>query len=290
MASLPPLTWLRAFEAAARHLSFTQAAAELNLTQSAISQHVRSLEAALGLTLFVRKTRALQLTEAGSNYLPIVQEAFAILAGGTRALTGGDRGRRLMVTCNLAFSTFWLAPRLGGLLAAHPWLSLNLSTPIWDPQHTEGVPEVEIRFGRSALMPDTAERLAAERAYPVCAPDAAPAMRRWETAPLFDCTGVTANWEAWLSIQQFDLPRSRSISLASTYVIGMTAALHGGGLSMAHDTLAGDLLADGRLERPYGHSVEMPDGYFLLAAPKHEETPAARCFVEWIGKEFARTG
>lgn len=290
MASLPPLTWLRAFEAAARHLSFTQAAAELNLTQSAVSQHVRSLEAALGLTLFVRKTRALQLTEGGSNYLPVVQEAFAILAGGTRALTGGDRGRRLMVTCNLAFSTFWLAPRLGALMAAHPWLSLNLSTPIWEPQHAEGVAEVEIRFGRAALMPGTAERLAVERAYPVCAPDAGPEMRRWETAPLFDTTGVTTNWETWLSSQGFGLPGDRSVTLASTYVVGMTAALHGGGLAMAHDTLALGLLADGRLERPYDRSVEMPEGYFLLASPRHEETPAARTFVAWIGEAFARAG
>ena len=290
MASLPPLTWLRAFEAAARYLSFTQAAAELNLTQSAVSQHVRNLESALGFALFVRKTRALQLTEGGSNYLPVVQEAFDILASGTRAVTGGDRGRRLMVTCNLAFSIFWLAPRLGDLLAAHPWLSLNLSTPIWDPQHTEGVPEVEIRFGRAALMPGTAERLAIERAYPVCAPVAEPAMKTWKTAPLFDCTGMTTNWETWLSSQNQTLPRDRSVNLASTYVVAITAALTGCGLAMAHDTLAVDMLADGRLETPYDHSVEMPDGYFLLAAPKHEETPAARIFVDWIGNQFTGAG
>ncbi|MCY3830717.1 MAG: LysR substrate-binding domain-containing protein [Rhodospirillaceae bacterium] len=205
-------------------------------------------------------------------------------------MTGGDRGRRLMVTCNLSFSTFWLAPRLGALLAAHPWLSLNLSTPIWDQRQAEGVPEVEIRFGRAALMPGTAQRLAVERAYPVCAPDAEPEAKHWETAPLFDCTGVTANWEAWLSSQGFGLPRGRSVTLASTYVVSMTAALNGGGLAMAHDTLARDLLAGGRLERPSEHSVEMPDGYFLLAAPKHEETPAARTFVAWIAEEFALSG
>ena len=289
MASLPPLTWLRAFEAAARHLSFTQAAAELNLTQSAVSQHVRSLEAALGFALFVRRTRALQLTEGGSNYLPVVQEAFGILASGTHALTGGDRGRRLMVRCNLAFAALWLAPRLGALLAAHPWLSLNLSTPIWDPLHGEAAPEVEIRFGRAALMPGTAERLAVERAYPVCTPDAEPALKSWKTAPLFDCAGVMTNWEAWLASRGRTLPKDRSVNLASTYVVAMAAALNGGGLAMAHDTLAQGLLADGRLERPYDHSVEMPEGYFLLAAPKHEETPAARIFVDWIGKELTRS-
>ena len=287
MTNLPPLTWLRAFEAAARHLSFTQAAAELHLTQSAVSQHVRSLESAVGLTLFVRKTRALQLTEGGSNYLPVVQEAFEILAAGTRALTGG-RGRQLCVRSNLAFSTFWLAPRLSPLLQAHPWLSLNLTTPIWDPQHVEGVSEVEIRFGRPALMPDTAKRLATERAYPVCAPDAEPALRDWRTAPLFDCAGVTTNWEAWLASQGHVLPPHRSVNLASTYVVVMTAAMNGAGLSMAHDTLASGLLGDGRLERACDHSVAMPEGYFLLPPARHDETPAARMFVDWIEERFAR--
>ena len=286
MTNLPPLTWLRAFEAAARHLSFTQAAAELNLTQSAVSQHVRSLENAVGLTLFIRKTRALQLTEGGSNYLPIVQEAFEVLATGTRALTG-DRGRQLRVRCNLAFSTFWLAPRLGTLLEAHPWLTLNLTTPIWDPQNAEGVPEVEIRFGRPALMPQAARLLAAERAYPVCAPRAGPVFRDWETAPLFDCTGVTTNWHAWLADQGHALPPERSVNLASTYVVAMTAALNGGGLSMAHDMLATGLLTQRRLERPYDHSVAMPEGYFLLPPATHEETPAARTFVDWLEEHFA---
>ena len=286
MTNLPPLTWLRAFEAAARHLSFTQAAGELNLTQSAVSQHVRSLESALGMTLFIRGTRALQLTEGGSNYLPVVQEAFETLAAGTRALTG-HRGRQLRVRVNLAFSTFWLAPRLGALLRAHPWLSFNLTTPIWNPQNVEGVPEVEIRFGRPALMPNTARRLAAERAYPVCAPDAEPSMRDWRTAPLFDCAGVTTNWEAWLTSQSHALPPDRSVNLASTYVVGMTAAMNGAGLSMAHDTLASRLLRDDQFERAYDHSVAMPEGYFLLQPAKHEETPASRTFVDWIEEHFA---
>ena len=84
---LPPLNWLRAFETSARHLSFTLAASELNLTQSAVSQHVRSLESFLGRDLFLRKTRAIELTEAGANYLPVVREAFQMLASGTRAFT-----------------------------------------------------------------------------------------------------------------------------------------------------------------------------------------------------------
>ena len=153
-SSLPPLAWLRAFEASARHLSFTRAAGELGLTQSAISQHIRNLEAYLGRDVFLRKTRALELTEDGGNYLPIVREAFQILSNGTQAFTGDDRGRTLTLHCNLAFSIYWLAPRLHKLYEAHPWLTLNIVTPIWDPERHATHAALEIRFGRPADLND----------------------------------------------------------------------------------------------------------------------------------------
>ena len=104
---LPPLSWLRAFEAAARHLSFTLAAREIHVTQSAVSQHVRNLEDYLGCQLFIRKTRAIELTEAGENYLPIVGSAFQTIAAGTRSMIRSDPDKNLSVHCNLAFATFW---------------------------------------------------------------------------------------------------------------------------------------------------------------------------------------
>ena len=107
--SLPPLNWLRAFESAARHLSFTSAAADLNMTQSAVSQQIKNLEHYLGRTLFIRRTRSIVMTDAGYAYLPVVQEAFETLATGTRMMTGGDRGAILSVQCNIAFSVFWLS-------------------------------------------------------------------------------------------------------------------------------------------------------------------------------------
>ena len=149
------------------------------MTQSAVSQHVRSLEAFLGRELFIRRTRALHLTEAGANYLPTIREAFGLLASGTRAFRGGDRGRSLLVQCNLAFSVFWLAPRLAGLLEAHPWLLLNLTTPIWDPERSARSAEMEIRYGRPGEMSDAAVRLAYDRYYPVCRPGYAEGDSDW---------------------------------------------------------------------------------------------------------------
>jgi len=281
---------LRAFAAAARHLSFTQAAAELNVTQSAVSQHVRSLEAYLGRELFVRRTRALHLTEAGASYLPTVREALEILATGTRAFRRDDRGRNLTVQCNLAFWTFWLAPRLAGLVERHPWLVLNLITPIWDPERSARTAEVEVRFGRPNDVSDAAVRLAHDRYYPVCRPGYANGRPDWAKAPLFDCSGVTENWGSWLASQGLDLPAGRRIHLGSTYVVSLHAALHGAGLAMAHDTVAADLIASGALVRPYAHGALMSQAYFLIAPPRHGETPASRALKEWILDEAPGSG
>jgi len=278
-SGLPPLTWLRAFEAAARHLSFTQAAGELNLTQSAVSQHVRNLEGFLGRELFVRRTRSLTLTEAGANYLPTVREAFDILAAGTRAFTGGDRGRNLIVQCNLAFAAFWLAPRLAGLAACRPWLALDIVAPLWVPARTARATQVEIRFGRPADMPADAQRLGRDRAYPVCAPGTDP---DWRTRPLFDCAGIMANWQAWLAARGTALPAGRHVTLASSFTVSLSAARAGAGLAMGHDTLCRAMLDAGDLIRADATSIAMAEGYFLIPPTDRAQTPASRDFTAWL--------
>lgn len=288
-SNLPPLTWLRAFESSARHLSFTRAAAELNLTQSAVSQHVRSLEAILGRDLFLRKTRALELTEDGANYLPSLREAFDLIATSTQAFVGADRGTNLTLQCNMAFSVFWLAPRLKRLYAKHPWLVLNIVTPIWDPERHAASATVEIRFGRPEEMSASAECLATDRCFPVCSPDYRDGRPDLATATLFDCAGTTATWSTWFKTQGWDFHRDGDVNLSSTYVIAITAAIQGGGLSMAHNTLAGDLLEAGVLVKPFRHSAPLAEAYFLFAPASHAVTPASEAFLEWINAEFQQS-
>ncbi|MDE2912382.1 MAG: LysR family transcriptional regulator [Paracoccaceae bacterium] len=284
-SGLPPLTWLRAFEATARHLSFTRAAVELNLTQSAVSQHVRSLESFLGRDLFVRKPRALELTEDGANYVPSLREAFDLITSGTRAFTGGDRGRNMTLQCNMAFSVFWLAPRLRRLYAAYPWLVLNIVTPIWDPERHAANATVEIRFGRSEEMSAAMVRLASERFFPVCAPDCCNGDIDLQSATLFDCAGVTGTWGNWFKTQGKRFVRDGEINLTSTFVIAITAALNGAGITMAHDSLVSDLLEKGDLVRPFRHTAPLSEGYFLLPPSPHARTPASDAFLDWIEKE-----
>lgn len=285
-SSLPPLNWLRAFEATARHLSFTRAAAELNLTQSAVSQHVRSLEAFLGRDLFVRKTRALELTEDGSNYLPSLREAFDLIATSTQAFVGGEGGRDLTLQCNMAFSVFWLAPRLHRLYAQYPWLVLNIVTPIWDPERHASSAAMEIRFGRPDTMDASAVRMTEDAFYPVCAPDYQEGALDLETATLFDCAGITGSWGGWAKSAGMEFSRSAQVNLTSTYVISMTSAIHGAGVAMSHDTLAQDLLESGALIRPFEHASPLVESYFLFPPSPHAQTPASQAFQAWLEGEL----
>lgn len=284
---LPPMAWLRAFEAAARHLSFTLAGQELGLTQSAVSQHVRNLEHYLGRALFIRKTRAIALTEDGANYLPVVAEAFEGLRRGTEAFIGGAGGQTLTLQCNMAFSIFWLTPRLPRLYAAHPWLVLNIVTPIWDPERRAGSAAVEIRFGRAADVSPAAERLKTERYFPVCRPDYAAGAPDLNDARLFDCAGLTGTWSSWCASQDRPFHRAHQVNLGSTFVISMHAALAGAGVAMSHGSLADGLLADGSLIAPFGHRPELTEAYYLMPPASHDETPASRAFVVWLREELA---
>ncbi|MFK8082547.1 MAG: LysR family transcriptional regulator [Granulosicoccus sp.] len=286
-AALPPLNWLRAFEASARHLSFTAAASELHLTQSAISQHIRSLERFLGKPLFVRQSRAIFLTEEATNYLPAVREAFRVLQTGTAAFPGLPSGRSVTLQCNMGFATFCLIPRMASLLAAHPWLELNIVTPIWNPEQTSARADVEIRFGfvdELGLAPQVT-RLTRETYYPVCSPSIADDAD-WRVSPLFDCSGVLATWQGWLVAQGEALPTERAVTLFSTFAASIGAALAGAGLAMAHDSLVADALKNGHLIKPYTDVVEMSECYCLIEPQAHLRTPSSRALAEWLITEF----
>lgn len=284
-SGLPPLTWLRAFEESARHLNFTRAANELGLTQSAVSQHVRNLESFLGRDLFIRKTRVLELTEDGANYLPSIREAFALIASGTRAFTGSPTGEIVRLQCNMAFSVFWLTPRLHRLYARHPWLVLDIVTPIWDPERQASQAALEIRFGRPEEMPESAERLSCDNFFPVCSPSYQGGRVDLDKAILFDCAGTTGTWEIWCKASGIPFSKAGNVNLASTYVISITAALNDAGMAMAHDTLVSDLLAKRQLVKPFEMSVRQLEGYYLFPPSPHAMTPARNAFLNWLREE-----
>ncbi len=282
--SLPPLGWLRAFEASARHLSFTGAARDLNMTQSAVSQQIKSLESYLGRPLFHRRPRVLELTETGITYLPVVREAFRTLERGTRAVTGGDAGA-VRVLVNLSFAVHWLAPRLARFRTAHPEVRLSLSTGLWEPREMAEGMDVEIRY--SLRPPDTVrpELLRSDHYFPVCAPGYAVSLQTLAEQPLYDCTNLLCNWAGWAEDQGLAWP-DPPITYATTFTLSLAIARAGGGLALGHDTIAAGLIAEGALVAPFEHRAPMQEAYYLILSPQAERAPGAVAFSNWLRDEL----
>ena len=281
---LPPLNWLRAFEAAARTMSFTDAARDLNMTQSAVSQQIKALESHLGRPLFLRRPRALELTEAGITYLPVVRSAFRTLAQGTRAVTG--RKGVVQVLCNLTLAVQWLAPRLPRFRARHPEVGLNLMTELWEPREMAEGTDVEIRFSLPPADSVRAELLREDRYYPVCAPGYAVDTETLQDRPLYDCTNLLSTWSAWAEDKGMAWG-TPPVTYATTFSLTLAIARAGGGLALAHDAIASGMIARGELVAPFAHRAPMAEAYYLILSPQAEHDPGASAFAVWLREEMA---
>ncbi len=287
---LPPLQWLRSFEAAARHMSFTLAAAEIGVTQSAVSQQVKALEHYLDQALFLRRPRSLELTDAGRAYLPTVREAFSVLEEGTSWFMGTDTDRVVEVKANTAFSVLWLAPRLGDFFRAHPGVEVNLSTAMWEADFTGGYGSVEIRFGRGDWSREAGQVLSRVSIYPVAAPALAERIVGLENLrdhTLLHIGHAAYDWERWFEGLGEPEIKGCEAHTFNTYVMTFALARRGLGVAMAHDVLASDLLERGELVRLFDRAVPVREAYYLFGPRHGDMSPAAQAFCAWL-KETLR--
>ena len=285
MDSLPPLNWLRAFEASARNLSFTGAARDLNMTQSAVSQQIKSLEGFLGRPLFHRHARALELTQTGLSYLPVVRTAFRTLSHGTRALTRSESGV-LRIQSNLTFALYWLAPRLSDFYAAHPGVRLSITTELWEPRDMAEGADVEIRFSLRPSDQVYAELLTTDHYYPVCHPDCVVELDTLHLQSLYDCSNMMGTWTVWAEEQGLDWP-DPPVTYATTYSVAFAAAQAGGGMALGHDLTVGGMVKAGLLKAPFAHRAKMQEAYYLIQTPQAQTLPAAQAFTAWLRRNIA---
>ncbi len=292
---LPPLTAVRYFEAAARHLSFTKAAAELNVTHGAISHQVKALEEWLGLPLFRRLNRALALTEAGQTYMVPVREALERLADGTRAVRARDGSGALTVSALPSFAAKWLVPRLGSFRAAWPDIDVRVSATqkLVDFNREDDV-DCAIRHGHGPTWPGSeALLLISEDFSPVCSPrlldGAAPLREPADLAGhtlLQDYDWNVDLWDRWLAAADVALlGRRRALSFNSSSLM-LQAAIDGLGVALTQSVLSGDDLAAGRLVRPFRLTVPTDAGYYLVTPRGGMERPKVAAFRDWL---FAET-
>jgi LysR family transcriptional regulator, glycine cleavage system transcriptional activator len=294
VAGTLPLHALRAFEAAARHLSFAEAANELHLTPSAISHQIRQLEERLGQRLFERRHRGLELTPAGQMYFPLVRSAFEQLEQATALIGGiGDQRRTLTISCTPSFAMAWLIARLPGFQAAYPEIEVRLdtSTRIVDFKR-DGV-DVGIRFGRGIWPGVVAERLFTETLFPVCAPALLAA--KGGVTGLADIARFTLihimpyvdDWRLWLTaagVTGIDPERGpRFDSSMPAY----KAAEEGLGMAIGRGLVLEEALASGRLVAPFDIRLASRHAYYFACAEGAEPVRKITLFRRWLLAEVA---
>ncbi len=284
---LPPLTALRAFEAAARHLSFSRAADELNVTHAAVSHQIKALEAYLGVPLFHRLTRAVRLTDAGRDYLPVLRESFDAIAEATGRILDGADGGRLTVSATPAFAARWLVPRLGRFYAAHPRIDVRIDPSMALVDFQRDDVDIAIRYGRGDWPGLRVERLLSLDMFPVCSPALlegpeplrCPADLARHTLLHDD---LREDWRRWLlaaGVEGIDL--SRGPTFNDTTLL-MQAAAAGLGVAIAVSALVASDLAEGRLVRPFEISVAEEAGFYLVYPEVAAARAKVRAFRDWM--------
>jgi len=293
--SLPPLLSLRAFEAAARCLSFSLAAQELFVTQSAVSHHIRRLENELGVVLFERRTRAVALTPEGQTYYAQVNAAFELLRQGTEQIRPPVGAQTTLIVGLLAsFATRWLAPRLQSFSDAHPDIDLQLRPDIAIADVAGGEVDVAIRYGRGAWPGVRAQQIMPERLSVVCAPTLIAGSNRPSRPqdllryPLLVSHGRKPfEWDCWARCFGLDLSQARTLQLHD-YNIVVEAALAGQGMAMGRHHLISRQLASGALVQALPEAILEASGIgWWLVTPCGEEGEAALAFRTWLKQAAA---
>jgi LysR family glycine cleavage system transcriptional activator len=293
---LPPLTALRAFDAAARHMSFAKAAEELNVTPAALSFQIKSLEEHLGQPLFRRMNRAVDLTEAGRLLAPGAQRGFETLTNAWRATKQFQDDTILNVTAGPAFTAKWLAPRLYDFARAHPGIELRLSAAIRIMDFLRDGIDVAIRFGYGVDEGLFSQPMAEEWFTPVMTPDLAQRYTTPESlhgAPLIIDEAVnflqpSCDWAAWFAAAEAPFsPASGTRFSQSDHAVD--AALAGVGVALGRRALVVKDIHEGRLIAPFNVALTTKAKFRILCPKGHESRPQILALRNWIVSEVAKT-
>ncbi|MGQ0665233.1 MAG: transcriptional regulator GcvA [Pseudomonadota bacterium] len=295
---LPPLNSLRSFEAAARHLSFTKAAEELNVTPAAVSHQVKALEDFLGVPLFRRLNRALFLTDAGQACLPGIRDGFDRLLTAIDQLGTVGHGGVLTVSVAPSFAAKWLVPRLDRFQSAHPDIDVRVSASMQLVDFATNDVDLAIRYGAGRYPGLVVDLLLRDTVYPACSPTLLKGEKGFRTpsdmrfqpmlhddSPDDDMTCPT--WPMWLraaGIEGVDASRGPRFNQSSLVI---EAAILGRGVALAKSTLADADVAAGRLVKPFELSFPVDFAYYVVCPEAKAALPKVQVFRDWLKDEAA---
>ncbi len=289
---LPPLELLPTFDAAARHLSFTKAAAERFLTQSAVSRQIKMLEEDLGVALFRRRHRAIELTDDGRRLSEAVRIALEGLRDTVVRIRAPIRREVLALTTTPGFAALWLIPRLAAFVASHPGIDVRIDASLAKRDLVDDEFDLAIRYASARAALGTP--LFQESVQPVCAP----ALARDRSRPLKTPTdllrhtllqidiprdaGIQAEWELWAQAVGIGSLESAQSLTFTNYDTAIAAAVAGQGVALGRHPLVNDLLEQRALVAPLHDERSSARAYFLVLEPKAARRPSVRAFANWV--------
>lgn len=293
MARLPPLNALRAFEAAARHLSFNAAAEELNVTPAAISHQIKALEADLGVKLFRRLNRAVRLTDAGQACVPGLRDGFERIAEAVARARQGNSAGPLTVTSSPAIASKWLVPRLERFRAKHPAIDLRIDASMNLVDFTREDVHIGLRYGRGHYPGLHTELLLRSELFPVCSPALlkgknplrTPADLRHHTLIHDETLTIDPScpdWVMWLKaagVEGVEVAHGLHFNSSG---LAVDAAVGGRGVALARSVFAAEDLAAGRLVRPFAETLPVDFAIYVVIPPALVSMPKVKAFRDWL--------
>jgi LysR family glycine cleavage system transcriptional activator len=283
---LPSLNALKAFEAAARHESFTRAAEELCVTQGAVSHQVKALEAELAIKLFNRERQRLIITEAGRDYLAVVRDALDRVAVGTERLLQRQSAGVLTVSTSPDFAAKWLVHRLGHFAEAHGSIDLRVSATMHHVDFAREDVDMAVRHGDGNWPGLDAVQLSSEQLFAICSPKLLAGRRSGKPAdilrfPLIHLDG-RADWTKWLRVAGISDENVRHGPVLNRASMVIDAAINGQGIALARTTLAAWDLINGRLVRPFAEALRLSKTYWIVCPKATSSMPKIVTFRDWL--------
>lgn len=297
---LPQVAFFQGFEAAARNLSFTKAAEELFITQSAVSRQIKALEEHLGVMLFERRPRALVLTEHGQALYGVTVDVLERLQAAIDRLKTDSRTRQLSITTTTGFASLWLIPRLQRFTGLHPDIDVRISATSDTLNLERSLVDLAIRYCPPETVPEGATRLFGEEVLPVCSPS----LLRNRSRPLkrppdlkghtllhFDYPGAMKSfmdWGTWLTALGIGELKSAGMLHFTQYEQMIQAAINGQGVALGRQPLVNELIASGALVAPFKKAVIGSRAYFIIESPAVSSKGHVRQFAAWLLEEVKR--
>ncbi|MBY8977978.1 LysR family transcriptional regulator [Rhodobacteraceae bacterium NNCM2] len=285
---LPHVTWLRAFEAAARHSSFSDAAAELNLTPAAISQQIRLLEQHLGIQLFHRLPRGVSLTDMGQAYALPIRKSFSEMQDATEGLFTVRRKRKVRIRASISYAALILAPRLKTFRDQYPDIEIDLTTAVWSDRMDNETIDLDIRYGSGHWEEHGIWRLGQEVATIVCHPDHAnsfgPDMRIQDllSAGVVPVLGSEVEWSRLSEQFGLGIPTPPVWTKADSSLNALQTVASGFGTALIHDSFTRPYIERGILVSPFDYRLPIREAYYLIARDEIGDRSEVEAFRKWI--------